>query len=134
MYDLVGDKIREIFDAQVVDIGIYDRDADLLSFPYTIERGVRVIDEPMRCERAVCRLSSAKVRLHVMETRRPPATPADLQSRKSEESSGEAHCRRSGHRSSSAMRLGVSSHSRISIARRRSQTRTYGCWRHWRVA
>ena len=23
MYDLVGDKIREIFDAQVVDIGIY---------------------------------------------------------------------------------------------------------------
>ena len=25
MYDLVGDKIREIFDAQVVDIGILDR-------------------------------------------------------------------------------------------------------------
>ena len=24
MYDLVGDKIQEIFDAQVVDIGIYD--------------------------------------------------------------------------------------------------------------
>ena len=24
MYELVGDKIREIFDAQVVDIGIYD--------------------------------------------------------------------------------------------------------------
>ena len=26
MYDLVGDKIQEIFDAQVLDIGIYDRD------------------------------------------------------------------------------------------------------------
>ena len=25
MYDLVGDKIQEIFDAQVVDIGVYDR-------------------------------------------------------------------------------------------------------------
>ena len=41
MYDLVGDKIHEIFDAQVVDIGIYDRDDDLIRFPYTIERGVR---------------------------------------------------------------------------------------------
>ena len=28
MYDLVGDKIREIFDAQVVDIGVYDDDAE----------------------------------------------------------------------------------------------------------
>ena len=27
MYDLVGDKIQEIFDAQVVDIGLYDLDA-----------------------------------------------------------------------------------------------------------
>ena len=26
MYDLVGDKIREIFDAQVVDIGIIDEE------------------------------------------------------------------------------------------------------------
>ena len=33
MYDLVGDKIQEIFDAQVVDIGLYDfeRRADPLS-------------------------------------------------------------------------------------------------------
>ncbi|MGH2407938.1 MAG: GAF domain-containing protein [Candidatus Limnocylindrales bacterium] len=47
MYDLVGDKIQEIFDAQVVDIGIYDRDNGLVHFPYTIERGVRFPDEPM---------------------------------------------------------------------------------------
>ena len=26
MYDLVGDRLQEIFDAQVVDIGILDRD------------------------------------------------------------------------------------------------------------
>ncbi len=46
MYDLVGDQIRDIFDAQVVDIGIYDKDAGLVHFPYTIERGVRFPDEP----------------------------------------------------------------------------------------
>ncbi|HYI67821.1 MAG TPA: GAF domain-containing protein [Candidatus Limnocylindrales bacterium] len=47
MYELVGDKIREIFDAQVVDIGIYDLAAGLTSYPYTIERGVRFPDEPV---------------------------------------------------------------------------------------
>jgi GAF domain-containing protein/CheY-like chemotaxis protein len=47
MYDLVGEKIREIFDAQVVDIGIVDREAGVIRFPYTIERGVRFPDEPI---------------------------------------------------------------------------------------
>ncbi|HEX5240395.1 MAG TPA: GAF domain-containing protein [Candidatus Limnocylindrales bacterium] len=47
MYDLVGDKIQEIFDAQVVDIGVVDREANVVHFPYTIERGVRFPDEPM---------------------------------------------------------------------------------------
>ena len=41
MYDLVGDKIQEIFDAQVVDIAVYDEEAGLIRFPYTIERGAR---------------------------------------------------------------------------------------------
>jgi signal transduction histidine kinase/DNA-binding response OmpR family regulator len=47
MYDLVGDKIREIFDAQVVDIGIVDLSDGLIHFPYAVERGVRFPDEPM---------------------------------------------------------------------------------------
>ena len=47
MYELVGDKIQEIFDAQVVDIGIFDFEAGLVRYPYTIERGVRFPDEPM---------------------------------------------------------------------------------------
>ncbi|MEA2651386.1 MAG: hypothetical protein QOI85_1107, partial [Chloroflexota bacterium] len=47
MYELVGDKIRDIFDAQVVDIGIYDLDAGLTRYPYTIERGVRFPDDPL---------------------------------------------------------------------------------------
>ncbi|HEY8946961.1 MAG TPA: GAF domain-containing protein, partial [Polyangiaceae bacterium] len=81
MYDLVGDKIQEIFDAQVVDIGIYDADADLLSFPYTIERGQRVADEPMHLRSGPYEgTSSAGVRLEVMATRRPflANTPAEL--------------------------------------------------------
>src|SRR5438034_457041 len=48
IYDLVGDKIQEVFDAQVVDIGIHDESSGLIHFPYTIERGVRFPDEPMQ--------------------------------------------------------------------------------------
>ncbi len=48
MYDLVGDRIQEIFDAQVVDIGIVDASSGLIHFPYTIERGVRFPDEPIQ--------------------------------------------------------------------------------------
>ena len=62
MYDVVGDKIQEIFDAQVVDIGIVDREASLIHFPYTIERGTRFPDEPMAIEGP---------RAHVLETRQP---------------------------------------------------------------
>ncbi|HKD93714.1 MAG TPA: GAF domain-containing protein, partial [Gaiellaceae bacterium] len=46
IYDVVGDKIQEIFDAQVVDIGIFDYAAGLTRYPYAIERGVRYPDEP----------------------------------------------------------------------------------------
>ncbi|HEX7195358.1 MAG TPA: GAF domain-containing protein, partial [Candidatus Limnocylindria bacterium] len=46
MYDLVGDKIQAIFDAQVVDIGIVDREAGVVRYPYAIERGVRFPDDP----------------------------------------------------------------------------------------
>jgi len=60
MYDLVGDKIRQIFDAQVVDIGVVDEDAGLIRFPYTIERGVRFPDEPIEI---------IGFRRHVLETR-----------------------------------------------------------------
>jgi signal transduction histidine kinase/CheY-like chemotaxis protein/HPt (histidine-containing phosphotransfer) domain-containing protein/uncharacterized protein YigA (DUF484 family) len=62
MYDLVGDKIQEIFDAQVVDIGILDRETRLIHFPYTIERGVRFPDEPIEV---------TGFRRHVLETRDP---------------------------------------------------------------
>jgi GAF domain-containing protein/DNA-binding response OmpR family regulator len=62
MYELVGDKIRDIFDAQVVDIGIYDLEAGLTRWPYVIERGVRYPDEPTPFN---------KLSLEIMETRQP---------------------------------------------------------------
>jgi PAS domain S-box-containing protein len=62
IYDAVGDKIRDIFDAQVVDIGLYDREENLIHFPYTIERGVRFPDEPIQL---------IGFRKHVIETRQP---------------------------------------------------------------
>jgi signal transduction histidine kinase/DNA-binding response OmpR family regulator len=52
MYDLVGDKIQEIFDAQVVDIGVFDFEAGVTHYPYTIERGVRFPDEPVPVTRS----------------------------------------------------------------------------------
>jgi len=69
MYDLVGDKIQEIFDAQVVDITILDREAYQLGFPYTIERGVRLYDEP---------ISVIGFRKHVLETRQPLLLTGDM--------------------------------------------------------
>jgi GAF domain-containing protein/CheY-like chemotaxis protein/anti-sigma regulatory factor (Ser/Thr protein kinase) len=60
IYDLVGNKIRDIFDAQVVDIALYDPKEAVLHFPYTIERGVRFPDEPMQL---------IGYRKHVIETR-----------------------------------------------------------------
>ena len=64
IYDVVGDKIQEIFDAQVVDIGIYDYAAGLTRYPYAIERGVRFPDEPTPM------LTSATTR-ELLETKLP---------------------------------------------------------------
>ncbi len=68
IYDLVGDKIQEVFDAQVVDIGIYDETSGLLRFPYTIERGARFPDEPIEL---------IGYRKHVMENLREPLMIAE---------------------------------------------------------
>jgi GAF domain-containing protein/CheY-like chemotaxis protein len=62
MVELVGEKIRELFDAQVVDVGLYDPVDEHLHFPYTIERGVRYPDEP---------IPLVGFRRHVFETGQP---------------------------------------------------------------
>ncbi|MDE3133391.1 MAG: GAF domain-containing protein [Acidobacteriota bacterium] len=62
IYDAVGDRIRDVFDAQVVDIAIYDEHSGRLRFPYTIERGVRFPEE---------QIELVGFRKHVMEAREP---------------------------------------------------------------
>jgi PAS domain S-box-containing protein len=74
IYDLVGDRLRDVFDAQVVDIGIYDASAGLVRFPYIIERGERFEGDSIEL---------MGFRKHVIETREPlmieEVTPALLE-------------------------------------------------------
>ena len=63
MYDLVGDRLHEIFDAQSIDIGVLDREARVIHYPFTLERGVRLPDEPTPL--------TAGPGAHVLETREP---------------------------------------------------------------
>jgi GAF domain-containing protein len=102
MYDLVGDKIQEIFDAQVVDIGIYDREVDVLHFPYMIERGVRFADEPIQLRSGPV-LGSVTVGVRVPSSRivRRTSYPSAIQPR----SSAKRPNPRCGRRWSSASRL-----------------------------
>ena len=59
IYDVVGDKIDEIFDAQGVAITILDEATKILSFPYMVERGqgsgqsrnLWAADSPATCSR-----------------------------------------------------------------------------------
>ena len=51
IYDLVGDRLREVFDAQVVSIAVYDEASGLLAFPYVIERGERLHERADRADR-----------------------------------------------------------------------------------
>jgi GAF domain-containing protein/CheY-like chemotaxis protein len=46
-YDLVGDRIRDIFDAQTVFLSIYDKERNLTLYPYIIENGARLHQEPI---------------------------------------------------------------------------------------
>ena len=46
IYDAVGDRIQEIFDAQVVNIRTLDEATGLIHAPYIIERGGRLQEEP----------------------------------------------------------------------------------------
>jgi len=72
IYDLIGDKIRDIFDAEVVMIGVYDHNTKLLQHPYVIERGVRFQMEP---------IPVFGFRKHVLETRQPLMMPRNTATR-----------------------------------------------------
>jgi len=69
MYELVGDKIREIFNAQSVDISVLDREAGLLRFVYSIEKGVRTNEDP---------IGIIGFRRHVLESGEPLSLSGDM--------------------------------------------------------
>jgi signal transduction histidine kinase/CheY-like chemotaxis protein/HPt (histidine-containing phosphotransfer) domain-containing protein len=75
MYDLVGDRLQEIFDAQVVDIGVLDREEGVIHFPYTIERGVRFPDEPIEV---------VGFRRQALESRAPVVVNENIEARAAE--------------------------------------------------
>ena len=63
IYDAVGDRIREIFDAQAVQINTLDEATGLMHFPYVIERGERLHAEPMplrEASRSTCSRSASR--------------------------------------------------------------------------
>jgi PAS domain S-box-containing protein len=62
IYDAVGDRIRDVFDAQVVSIATLDEASGLVHYPYIIERGERLQAEP---------IPPAGFSKHVLETREP---------------------------------------------------------------
>jgi GAF domain-containing protein/CheY-like chemotaxis protein len=61
-YELVCEKIREVFNAQVVDLVIYDPVRNLLSMPYSYEKGDRSVFTPR---------TPYGFRLHVINNREP---------------------------------------------------------------
>ncbi|HVT84895.1 MAG TPA: GAF domain-containing protein [Chitinophagaceae bacterium] len=69
IYDLVGNKIQGIFDAQVVDIVTYNPSTKLIYPRYVIERGIRFYEEPRPL---------IGMRKHVVETRQPLLINSDI--------------------------------------------------------
>jgi signal transduction histidine kinase/CheY-like chemotaxis protein/HPt (histidine-containing phosphotransfer) domain-containing protein len=48
LYELIGEKVREVFHVEVVDIVTYDAAADLFTMPYSYEKGDRSVFSPRK--------------------------------------------------------------------------------------
>ncbi|HEU5102132.1 MAG TPA: GAF domain-containing protein [Roseiflexaceae bacterium] len=71
--DLVGDKLRAIFDVALVFIALYDRSSGRIYFPYYVEEGVREYPEPTRIGEGLTSI--------VINTRKPLRLPTFEQQR-----------------------------------------------------
>jgi PAS domain S-box-containing protein len=60
--ELVGDKLREVFNFPNLDIRLYDPKTDLVSYPYMFEHGKRIYVEPLKLK---------GISRHVIQNRRP---------------------------------------------------------------
>ncbi len=130
IYDIVGDKIEEIFDAQGTAIAIVDEATGLVSFPYLIERGERLRPEPQ--------LLAAGFTKHVLDTGEPLLINEDLAAEGERLGSfvlaGESAKSLCGSRSRRAVARMASFRSTISTASTRSASPTSSCWRRWPAA
>src|SRR4030065_2171417 len=63
IYNLVGDKIRDIFDSQIVMISTYDPQDDTIEHRYAIERGEHIV--------APGRYPIRGFRTQIVQTRQP---------------------------------------------------------------
>ena len=75
IYDAVGDRIREIFDAQSILIMTYDATTEFVHFPYNFEKGVRYHPEARPL---------GGITGHVIKTRRPIMINENLNQREEE--------------------------------------------------
>ncbi len=69
IYEAMGDKLQEVFDAQVVSIITYDRESDLSTWRYSVEKGVRQYPAPRR---------PMGFSGHILKTRQPLMINEDL--------------------------------------------------------
>ena len=60
---LVGEKIRETFDAQIVYVALYDRETNLIEFPYYVEYGEARSEPPL--------VFGEGLTSHIIEARQP---------------------------------------------------------------
>ena len=72
IYELVGDKIRDIFDAQAVIISSFDQGDGLNHLRYNIEKGVRIQSEPFPISGLV---------QHLIDTGQPLLIESDFMAR-----------------------------------------------------
>jgi PAS domain S-box-containing protein len=75
IYELVGEELRQIFDAQAVDIITYDRQTDLTYWRYAIEKGQRQNIPPQ---------ATGGFSGHILHTRQALLITRDLEERASE--------------------------------------------------
>ena len=81
IFDLVGDKVRDTFDAQAVIIITYDVQTKLVQFPYIIEKGERLVQDPMP-------LGNKGFLPLVMQTRQPIMINEEMAKRSAEVEAG----------------------------------------------
>ncbi|HJQ13518.1 MAG TPA: GAF domain-containing protein [Anaerolineales bacterium] len=67
IYDLVGDKIREVFDAQVVTINSFDTEKKLTILQYGVEKGKRFYNDPYTLTRGHDRLIKTRQPLFIRQ-------------------------------------------------------------------